>query len=133
MNSSYRLTEREFDSVTQLGGAARLKHFVNRVADWQRVWGLRGNSGWVSVGDDAGNSGFAVWPHPQYASACVTGEWEGNRPTPIDVQEFVEDWLPNMADNGIKVAVFPTPEMRGMFVEAVVLRKMLQDELELYE
>ncbi|HZW14029.1 MAG TPA: DUF2750 domain-containing protein [Noviherbaspirillum sp.] len=133
MNESYRLTEKEFDSVTQLDGPARFKHFVSRVADWQKVWGLRSDSGWVSVGYDDGNSGFPVWPHPQYAAACATGEWAENRPASIDVHEFVESWLLNMTDDGVKVAVFPTPKMRGVFVEARGLQRMLQDELEQYE
>lgn len=133
MNESYRLTEKEFDSVTQLDGPARVKHFVSRVADWQKVWGLHSDSGWVSVGDDEGNMGFPVWPHPQYAAACASGEWAGNRPASIDVHEFVESWLLNMADDVVRVVVFPTPKMNGIFVEAGELRGMLQDELEQYE
>lgn len=54
-------------------------------------------------------------------------------PASIDVHEFVESWLLNMANDGVKVAVFPTPKMRGVFVEAGGLQRMLQDELEQYE
>ena len=133
MNESYRLTTKEFESVTQLDGPARFKHFVSRVADWEKVWGLRSDSGWASVGDDDGNSGFPVWPHPQYAAACATGEWAENQPALIGVHEFVESWLRNMANDRVKVAVFPTPKMKGVVVEAGDLRQILQDELKQYE
>ena len=129
MPESYALPPQQFEAVSALPGPARYKHFVSRVADWQYVWGLRNESGWVAAGDDIGNSGFPVWPHPDYATACASGEWGGNVPTPIEVHEFIDNWLPNMADKGVLVAVFPTPLLRGVMVTAVQLQDHIHAEL----
>jgi hypothetical protein len=130
---TYMLHREQFLGVSILAGPMRYKHFVSRVADWETIWGLRNESGWVAAGDDAGNSCFPVWPHPDYAQACVTGAWVGNLPSPIDVHDFVENWLPEMAADSVFIAIFPTPEMRGVPIAALELQRDLQGALSQYE
>lgn len=129
MPDTYALSAQQFSAVSALAGPERYKHFVGRVADWQSVWGLRNESGWVAAGDENGNSGFPVWPHPDYALVCAIGDWSSNSPSPIEVHEFVERWLPNMTAQGVLVAVFPTPSMRGVLVPAAELQEHIQQEL----
>lgn len=129
MKNSYLLKSQQFESVSSLPGAERYAHFVKRVADFSLLWGLRGDSGWVSVADDEGKSGIPFWPHPQYAQACAHGEWAGNSPEPIEVHEFVEEWVPSMAADDVSIAVFPTPAMKGVFVAAEFLARDLRNEL----
>ena len=129
MPDTYALSAQQFSAVSDLPGPERYKHFVGRVADWQSVWGLRSESGWVAAGDENGKSGFPVWPHPDYALVCAVGEWSGTSPSPIEVHEFVESWLPNLAAQGDLVAVFPTPSMRGVLVPATELQEHIQQEL----
>jgi hypothetical protein len=129
MTGPYPLNPNQFASVSALAGPERYKHFVARVADWQLVWGLKDQDGWVSAADDEGNPGVPVWPHPQYALACASGAWAGNSPAPIEVHEFLERWLPSMAEDGVLVAVFPTITMRGIFVPALQLQQAIEDEL----
>jgi hypothetical protein len=133
MADSYRLSDQEYAAISQLQGSERYKHFVKRVTDWQAVWGLRNEFGWVSAADGFGNDGFAVWPHSKYAMACATGEWGGNHPAPIDVHEFVESWLPNMANQNVQVAVFPTKDLKGVMVLPLTLQEDLRKELAQYE
>jgi len=61
--------------------------------------------------------------------ACAIGDWDGNSPTPIDIHDFVESWLPNMAAEGVKIAVFPTPSLSGVFVPALELQASIKEEL----
>jgi hypothetical protein len=93
---------------------------------------LRNASGWVSASDDLGNSGFPVWPHPDYAAACASGEWVNNSPQAVDVHEFVNDWLPDMGAKGVSIIVFPTVTMRGVVVKALDLAQRLRNELSQY-
>lgn len=51
-------------------------------------------TGWVSLADDTGASGFPVWPHPDYVQACATETWAGSLPAEIDVHEFVNSGCP---------------------------------------
>ena len=129
MAKTYALSPQQFSAVSSLAAPVRYKHFVARVADWESVWGLRNESGWVASGDEKGNSGFPVWPHPDYAQACAAGEWAGNSPSPIEVHDFIENWLPNMATDSVFVAVFPTPAMRGIPVPALELQRHIKQAL----
>jgi hypothetical protein len=49
------------------------------------------------------------------------------------MHEFVDDWPPNMASQGVYLAVFRTAGLRGVMVAAEVLRAALRDELGNYE
>jgi hypothetical protein len=91
MNTTYALSDREFESVSRLAAEERFAHFLKRVADWEAVWGLRDATGWAAATDGEGHSSFPLWPHPRYASACADREWAGNAPVAIDVHEFVAE------------------------------------------
>lgn len=129
MAEPYPLNPQQFQAVSALAGPDRYRHFVSRVSDWQHVWSLKDESGWVSAADDQGNLVFPFWPHPDYAAACATGDWTGNIPASIEVHEFLERWLPNMDKDEVEAAVFPTPTMRGVIIPALQLQRAIQDEL----
>ena len=129
MTNPYPLNPKQLATVSALPGPDRYQHFVGRVADWQLVWSLKDQNGWVSAADDDGNLAFPFWPHPDYAVACATDNWASNSPDSIEVHEFLEHWLPSMARDGVAVAVFPTPTMRGTTVPALQLQQAIQDEL----
>jgi hypothetical protein len=114
-------------------GPARFKHFIGRAADYERLWGLRDATGWVALADDTGAPGFPVWPHPDYAQACATETWAGSIPAEIDVHEFTDEWLPNMAERGVSVAVFPTPSLKGVWMKPEELQRYLAEELGRYD
>jgi Protein of unknown function (DUF2750) len=133
MKKTYLLNHEQFLAVSQLGGSMRCKHFFSKVTDWENVWGLRNEDGWVAACDNEGNQGFPVWPHPDYASVCATGDWTGNSPYPIDVKDFVENWLLEFDKNGVMVFVFPTPEMQGVPMRALELQRELRIYLSQYD
>ena len=129
MTPPYELSALQRTALLASPAPARFKHFIGRAADYECVWGLRDASGWVALADETGAHGFPVWPHPDYASACATDAWTGNHPVAIDVYEFTEAWLPDMAARGVSVAVFPTPSMQGVWMAAEELRQCLAEEL----
>lgn len=129
MPKQYAVSPEHFAAVSALPGPQRYKHFVSRVADWQAVWGLRNEDGWVAATDDSGKPALPFWPHPDYATVCATGEWAGTKPTPVEIHEFIEKWLPNMAAECVLVAVFPTPALRGIPVPARQLEDQIREEL----
>jgi len=133
MHDTYKLTDKEMHNVLKLDGGRRFEHLVKRVADWQLVWGLHSDTGWVLACDDNGRRSFPIWPHPAYAEACAAGEWANNAPTPIDVHVFTEEWLSNMAKDGVILAVFPTPSDKAVFIEPSIFKERLDAELSQYE
>jgi hypothetical protein len=128
-----KLSEVQRDALLSSPGPARFKHFIGRAANFERLWGLRDANGWVLSADETGAPGFPVWPHPDYAAACATGAWAANVPAEIDIYEFTEDWLPDMAAREVSVAVFPTPSMKGVWMRPEELQQYLTEELSKYE
>lgn len=133
MSNQKPLSREQLSAVSALPGPERFAHFVKRIADSELVWGLRDKDGWVSICDDDGNNGIPFWPHSEYANACARDEWSGYESCAVDVHEFVDTWLPNLLRQGVSVAVFPTTNMKGVFVNPLQLRAAIEDELKLYE
>jgi hypothetical protein len=124
--------DREITSVLNLEGAERYSYFVKRVADQQELWSLWGD-GWVLTSDDSGRELIPVWPHSKYAALCAKGKWEGNVPKIIELEAWMERWVEGAKRDRRLVAVFPTPENRGIAVEPDRLAFDLELELANYE
>ena len=133
VNPPSELPQSQRTALLSSPGAARFKHFIARAADRERLWGLRDATGWVALADDTGARGFPVWPHPDYAQACATEAWDGSLPAEIDVHEFITEWLPDMTEREVSVAVFPTPSMKGVWTNPAELQRYLNEELGKYE
>jgi Protein of unknown function (DUF2750) len=131
--SSWEMNDRERSSVLELPAAGRYDYTVKRVADWGTIWSLRDRSGWALAADDNGRELVPVWPHPDFAVACTHRQWIGMQPANVDLNEWIEDWLPGMSDDGRGVAVFPTPQNRGVVVEPERMGEDLAAELERFE
>ncbi len=129
MEKSYPLNRQQFQAVSALASHQRYRHFIGRVSDWQFVWGLSNEGGWVTASNSNGNPVSPFWPHPDYAIACAVGEWAGNSPESIDIQHFLSRWLPGMRKDGMLVAVFPTPTMQGIVVSPHQLQSDIEEEL----
>ena len=130
---TYRINEQEIKGVLALSGQGRYEHFIKRIADWEELWGLKDNNGWVTSEDDDGNKSIPFWPHPEYAKLCAEGQWKGNEETSIDLKSFIEKWLPGMEQDNLLVAVFPTPSGKSVYVQPSCLRENIEEELEQYE
>jgi hypothetical protein len=89
--------------------------------------------GWILLGDDEGHEAVPVWPHERYAAACASGDWVGSEPRPIPLAEWRTAWLPGIARDGRRLAVFPTPNDKGPVVTAERLQAGLDKELRNYE
>lgn len=132
MSSPPNLSPTQRAALLSAPASARFKHFIGRAADSESVWSLRNASGWVALADETGAAGFPVWPHPDYAAACATGLWTGCAPAQIEVHEFTEKWLSDMTERGVSVAVFPTPSMKGVWINPQQLERYLTEELGRY-
>ncbi len=130
---TWDLTQQEFESVVELAAPHRYAYFVKRCADWQEVWALSDNRGWVVAADDGGRKMLPVWPHAKFASACAVDEWATAKAHMIALGDWLEDWLPYLQQSEHLVAVFQTPSGNGIAVHPARLEHDMQEELELYE
>jgi hypothetical protein len=76
-----------------------------------------------------GAKSFPVWPFREYAEACAAGEWSGCRAEAIEIHKWLEKWEPGMTRDGLKVAVFPTPEGTGAVIDPVTFNVLIREEL----
>jgi hypothetical protein len=122
----------QIEAVLKLPAKERYGHFIKRVADFQKAWGLLSATGWAAAGDDDGALHFPLWPHLEYAQSCVSGQWSDSRPEPIPLDDLLEKLLPKLEREHTLVAVFPTPGGKGVPVPAAELAQHLEAELEKY-
>ncbi|BDI33920.1 hypothetical protein CCAX7_59710 [Capsulimonas corticalis] len=124
--------DKEFETVSALPFQERYAHFIKRVADHEHLWSLW-NDGWVLAADNDRHEVVPVWPHERYAAACAIDEWAGHTPRAIDLDEWLEKWIPGLERDGRLVVVFLTPSSAGATVTPENMRQELEDELLWYE
>ena len=130
---AWEVNDEEFASVLALPANRRYGYFVKRAASHGEVWSLRGDGGWVVAADEQDNPHFPVWPHPRFAEACAEGPWDGEESVAVEIDEWVEAWLPKLDRDGMRIAVFQTPEDQGVGVAPLRLKRDLEDELSQFE
>ena len=114
--------------ILTLPAEARTVTFFQLVADWEEAWGLKDSTGWIVSRETAA---LPLWPHAAFAEACARGAWEGTVPEAIPIGELLEDLVALLEQDGLQVAVFPTPDDPGIAMPPGELRERLEKELEL--
>lgn len=131
--STWELSDQERRQVLSLPARERYGLFLQISVDWEEAWGLHSPDGWVLSSGEDGRDVLPLWPHPGFAEACAHGSWEGTSPAAVPLDELLDDLLPLLEEDGIRVAVFPSPQGEGVLVAPDELRRDLQAELELGE
>jgi hypothetical protein len=128
---AWRPSHQEIQAVQKLNAADRYKYLIKKAADQEVVWSLW-SEGWAIANDDMGRSAIPIWPHAAYAEACAKGEWREYEPKQIGLDAWVARWLPGIKRDRRLVAVFPSLDDRGIVVEADVLARDLEEEVQKY-
>jgi hypothetical protein len=129
-HESWELSAEERDQLLATPPTDRYRWFLQLVADWHEVWGLNNPDGWVLSSSPAGDA-FPIWPHPDLARICARGEWEGATPEAIPLDELIEELLPVLEQDGLRLAVFPDADGEGVVITPGELRDALEQEVEL--
>ncbi len=130
---TYEMNKSQFDQVLSLPAAKRYEHFISKVTDWEELWTLKGPDGLVLFGDDSGKECIPIWPHPDYASALVKNTWSDCFPEKLEFKSFMDKWIPGISQDGRFVAVFPTPNEKGIVVDPWRLKDDFLSESEQYK
>ncbi len=111
----------------------RHRRFIARVAATHELWGLKCADGWcISPSDNAGNKGREVmpfWSDRGYAAQCAKDDWAMYEPTAIQLDAFLESWLPGMAGEGLLAGTDWNPHLDGMEIEPLKLKEELEQAL----
>jgi hypothetical protein len=130
---TWNVNDQEFASVIRLPAPKRYSYFLKKVSDWRQLWSLATVDGWAEASDDAVKMLVPIWPHERFAKACATAAWQDYEPRRIDLDVWIEHWIPGMTKDGKEVAVFPTPDEKGVVVPPERLFADLSQELAQYE
>lgn len=123
-----KIKNKEIQSVIRLNSKKRYQYFIKKVADSDRIWGLY-NDGWALAGDEEGETFIPLWPSREYASLCAIQQWEGYNPEFVDLHEFLDEHLNELIENSIKIAVFYTPQDKGIIPTYEQFKRDLCEEL----
>jgi hypothetical protein len=115
-------------AVQAMSPGERFAWFVRKAADLERVWGLHAE-GWATTDDGRGGVALAVWPDRDFAAACASGQWAGHVPRPISLEDFLTQWLPDLAALSRSVTVFPTSQDDGVPISPGELAEAIHREL----
>ena len=97
------------------------------------IWGLRDtNDNWalVSSSDNEQIDVIPFWSDEKLAQALCSGEWDIYKPVAIEMEEFLDDWLPGMHSDLLMVGVNWNPELEGQELEPLDLLEEFEAELD---
>lgn len=124
--------QKKIENLLKLSGKERYLYFVRKVTDFEELWGLFAD-GWAMTANDDGKKAIPFWPEKELSNLCTKGEWENYSSKQIKLENFISRWLPGMEKDGVSVAIFPTPENKGVIIQPKELLAALKEELEQYQ
>lgn len=122
---------KEVENVLKLDNSQKYEYFIKKIADFEEVWSLKDDDGWASLGIND-EIFFPVWAKSEFAKICISGEWKEYRCEAIDIDDFMDKWLPGLKEDGIRVTIM-WHEGVGIDVDWDELSRDIESELEQYE
>jgi len=111
------------------------ERFIVETVENGIVWGLENKDGWA-VCPSIDNDDIDVmpfWSSQEFAQQLCCDEWQDYKPQAIDLEEFLDDWLPGLHEDVIQVGINWNSEMEGLEVQPLDLAEELEDELEAFQ
>lgn len=127
------MNEKKLSSIIKLCPEDRYNYTVRKIADFEEVWGLQSSKGWLLLGDNGNTVLFAVWPEKECAEIYAKSQNNGHIATKIHLDEFLSHWIPKLQSDLFSLAVFPTPNGKGLIIDPDKFQIDLKCELEQYE
>jgi hypothetical protein len=104
----------KYEKILSLPSQERYVHSIKQIVGFSELWGLFDN-GWALVKDENIEC-FPIWPENYYAKICCVEDWTSYHPEKIDLEIFLEEFIPNLLEDGKKIANFMTPQGKGIVV-----------------
>ena len=81
------------------------RRFIERVLEGGQVWGLRSGDDWACCASNEFEDTDVVvfWSDRAGAERNAMGEWGAHKPTAITVDEFIDNWLAGLDQEGALV------------------------------
>ncbi|OWA35362.1 hypothetical protein B9G55_11995 [Saccharibacillus sp. O16] len=97
---------KEFNAIINRPKNLRYEYFVKKAAATEIIWGLY-DEGWAMTTDSEGLPLLPLWPKSEFAQHSALGNWSGCSGRPLDLLAFMDKILPRLAEDGVRLSVFP--------------------------
>ena len=97
----------------------QIQDFIQPVLENSQVWGLKGEDGWC-ICDSIEFEETDVMPFftsKAEAAKLCNAEWQAYTPESINLEEFIEDWLPGMHEDNVMVGIQWNADLEGPELE----------------
>lgn len=91
---------KEVENVLKLDNRKKYEYFIKKIADFGEVWSLRNTEGWITSGE-GDDFFFPVWAKKEFAELYIKGDWQDCACEAIDIDDFLENWLEGLKEDGI--------------------------------
>nr|WP_111291718.1 DUF2750 domain-containing protein [Bacillus safensis] len=122
---------KELETTIQLSAKKRYDYFIKKIVDFEEVWSLSNEKGWVMSEDERGVPQLHFWATKDHAAYCAIDQWEKTVPEMIDLEDFIEEWLPGMIADGINPSIFYNRN-DSVSIEIQTLKEDIEEELKNY-
>lgn len=114
----HTLSSEQFLATTKLSPEDRFEYMLKALMADQQLWGLYGKNGWLLLQADD-DVCMPIWPHQDFATAWEKDEFPDCEPKAIELDAWMEQWLPGMQKNGTLILTFPlSDDEEGIMMEA---------------
>ena len=121
---------KQLENVFALTSKQRYEHFISKVCDWEELWILADqNQNFRIITPQENLEYLPIWPHADHASA-FHAIYPSHKPSRVELDSFLEIWLPNLNDDGLKVGVLPNLGATVWIIGPLDLKEELENELQ---
>jgi hypothetical protein len=122
------MDEKEVKKILKLPAHERYRYFLERTVGGRTLWALKDSSGWLLFGDNHETSIMPLWPDKDFAEMYGKSLSLSCKAASIELNIFLDDWVPRFHDDGVKFLVFPTSDGKGLRSDALKLKDDIAKE-----
>ncbi|MCK5881968.1 MAG: DUF2750 domain-containing protein [Sinobacterium sp.] len=111
---TYKLNDKQYSLAAKKEASDRYDYFIKKVCNFEEIWSLRSDEGWVELSDSDGEICLPIWPHPDFAKEWATEDWQDCTPAVIKLDVWLERWTQGLENDNTLLVVFPVGEDEGL-------------------
>ena len=104
------LPKKAIDSIVKLSAKERLDYSIKTISGTETLYLLDGKDDWICLQDDNGKEYLMIFPDSEFAELSMEWNPQANSIDEMELENFLEDTIPMMVENDIKLAIFPLDE-----------------------
>ena len=106
--------------------------FLPEAVDQGCVWALEGDEGFALCESERHEDVDVMpfWSQREFAEAHIAEDWADYKVVPVDLEEFMDDWLTGMHEDLLLVGINWNADLEGEEMEPLDLLEQLEQELQ---